>query len=143
MEIVINDTNILIDLFNAGLLGYCRQLDIEFRTLDVIMEELLLYINQNDNPSECVGEIIAKLYENKSKSEVFKKEEKLDFEGLTRLSEKKTTNVELKNRVVLFDESETSSVYLQEDLSNILMAIYRRKNNPKNTVPLQLGKGLA
>lgn len=40
MEIVINDTNILIDLFNAGLLGYCRQLDIEFRTLDVIMEEI-------------------------------------------------------------------------------------------------------
>lgn len=40
MEIVINDTNILIDLFNAGLLDYCKQLDIEFRTLDVIMEEI-------------------------------------------------------------------------------------------------------
>lgn len=106
------------------------------------MEELLLYINQDDNPSARIGEIIAKLYENKSKSEVFKKEEKLDFEGLTMLSEKKTNNVELKNRVVLFDKSEPSSVYLQEEFSNILMAIYRRKNSPKNTVPLQLGKEL-
>lgn len=43
MEIVINDTNILIDLFNAGLLGYCRQLDIEFRTLDVIISESLAW----------------------------------------------------------------------------------------------------
>lgn len=40
MEIVINDTNILIDLFNAGLLEYCKQLDIEFRTLDMILEEI-------------------------------------------------------------------------------------------------------
>lgn len=40
MEIVINDTNILIDLFNAGLLDYCRRLNIEFRTLDVVMEEI-------------------------------------------------------------------------------------------------------
>lgn len=112
------------------------------KNLDVIMEELLLYINQDDNPSARIGEIIAKLYENKSKSEVFKKEEKLDFEGLTMLSEKKTNNVELKNRVVLFGKSEPSSVYLQEEFSNILMAIYRRKNSPKNTVPLQLGKEL-
>ena len=40
MEIVINDTNILIDLFNAGLLDACKQLNIEFRTLDVIIEEI-------------------------------------------------------------------------------------------------------
>lgn len=40
MEIVINDTNILIDLFNANLLDYCKLLNIEFRTLDVIMEEI-------------------------------------------------------------------------------------------------------
>jgi hypothetical protein len=40
MEIVINDTNILIDLFNANLLDYCRQLKIEFRTLDVVIEEI-------------------------------------------------------------------------------------------------------
>lgn len=40
MEIVINDTNILIDLCNAGLLDYCKQMNIEFRTLDVIIEEI-------------------------------------------------------------------------------------------------------
>ena len=40
MEIVINDTNILIDLYNAGLLEHCKKLDIEFRTLDVIMQEI-------------------------------------------------------------------------------------------------------
>ena len=40
MEIVVNDTNILIDLFNAGLLKYCRQLDVDFRTLDLIVAEV-------------------------------------------------------------------------------------------------------
>lgn len=28
MEIVVNDTNILIDLYNAGLLDCCKQLDL-------------------------------------------------------------------------------------------------------------------
>lgn len=41
MEIVINDTNILIDLYEAGLLSYCRGLDIEFRTLDLIIDEIM------------------------------------------------------------------------------------------------------
>lgn len=54
MEIVINDTNILIDLFNAGLLGYCRQLDIEFRTLDVIMEEITV-----EEQKEAVHRLVA------------------------------------------------------------------------------------
>ena len=54
MEIVINDTNILIDLFNAGLLGYCRQLDIEFRTLDVIMEEITV-----EEQKEAVNRLVA------------------------------------------------------------------------------------
>lgn len=40
MEIVVNDTNILIDLYNAGLLPYCKNLKIDFRTLDVIMNEI-------------------------------------------------------------------------------------------------------
>lgn len=40
MEIVVNDTNILIDLFNAGLLPYCKKLNIEFRTLDVVINEI-------------------------------------------------------------------------------------------------------
>lgn len=41
MEVVINDTNILIDLYQAGLLDYCGKLNIEFRTLDLIMAELV------------------------------------------------------------------------------------------------------
>lgn len=40
MEIVVNDTNILIDLFNAGLLPYCKKLNLEFRTLDVVINEI-------------------------------------------------------------------------------------------------------
>ncbi len=40
MEVVVNDTNILIDLFNAGLLPYCRMLNLEFRTLDVVINEI-------------------------------------------------------------------------------------------------------
>ncbi len=41
MEIVVNDTNILIDLYNAGLLRYCGQLGLDFRTLDVVMNEIV------------------------------------------------------------------------------------------------------
>lgn len=41
MEIVVNDTNILIDLYNAGLLQYCGQLGLDFRTLDVVMNEIV------------------------------------------------------------------------------------------------------
>lgn len=40
MEIVVNDTNIIIDIYNAGLLPYCKNLDLDFRTLDVIVEEI-------------------------------------------------------------------------------------------------------
>ena len=40
MEIVVNDTNILIDLCNAGLLHYCKMLHLEFRTLDVVINEI-------------------------------------------------------------------------------------------------------
>ena len=40
MEIIVNDTNILIDLYNAGLLPYCKRLDLDFRTLDVVLNEI-------------------------------------------------------------------------------------------------------
>lgn len=40
MEIVVNDTNILIDLYNAGLLPHCKGLGLDFRTLDVVMNEI-------------------------------------------------------------------------------------------------------
>lgn len=40
MEVVVNDTNVLIDLCDAGLLDCCRALALDFRTLDVVMNEL-------------------------------------------------------------------------------------------------------
>ena len=40
MEIVINDTNIWIDLYNAGLLPYCKKLNLDFRTLDLVVNEI-------------------------------------------------------------------------------------------------------
>ena len=40
MEIVVNDTNILIALYNAGLLPHCKGLDLDFRTLDVVINEI-------------------------------------------------------------------------------------------------------
>lgn len=40
MEIVVNDTNVLIDLYEADLLKFCSQLQLEFHTLDVIVEEV-------------------------------------------------------------------------------------------------------
>lgn len=54
MEIVVNDTNILIDIYNAGLLPYCKLLDLDFRTLDIVMEEI-----ESREQREVVQKIIA------------------------------------------------------------------------------------
>ena len=40
MEIVVNDTNILIDLAKADLLRFCPLMSLEFHTLDLIVEEV-------------------------------------------------------------------------------------------------------
>ena len=40
MDIVVNDTNILIDLYESGLLNICRNMNLEFHTLDMIMQEI-------------------------------------------------------------------------------------------------------
>lgn len=40
MEIVVNDTNILIDLAKADLLRLCPLMRVEFHTLDVIIDEV-------------------------------------------------------------------------------------------------------
>lgn len=53
MEIVVNDTNIIIDIYNAGLLPYCKKLNLDFRTLDVIIEEI-----EPLNQRKAVQEII-------------------------------------------------------------------------------------
>ena len=40
MRIIVEDTNILIDLFNTGLLQFCRKMDIEFHTTDFVVREI-------------------------------------------------------------------------------------------------------
>lgn len=40
MEIVVNDTNILIDLYNSKLLEHCQLLGFDFRTLDLVIAEI-------------------------------------------------------------------------------------------------------
>lgn len=61
MEIVVNDTNILIDLFNAGLLPYCKQLNLEFRTLDLIMNEISV-VEQREAVQAIVDEGTLKVF---------------------------------------------------------------------------------
>lgn len=55
MEIIINDTNILIDLVNTGLLNLCHRLDVDMRTIDFVMREMKI-----DSQRELVEEQIAK-----------------------------------------------------------------------------------
>ena len=40
MELLISDTNIFIDLYVPGLLDCCRQLDVEFHTVDFVIHEI-------------------------------------------------------------------------------------------------------
>lgn len=39
-EVVVNDTNILIDMHSAGLLDYIRLSGVRFHTVDLVIEEL-------------------------------------------------------------------------------------------------------
>ena len=54
MEIVVNDTNILIDLVKADLLRFCPLMSLEFHTLDVIVEEL-----EDDEQRRAVDALVA------------------------------------------------------------------------------------
>lgn len=40
MEILISDTNILIDLCKTGLVEKCTRLDVDFRTVDFVVNEI-------------------------------------------------------------------------------------------------------
>lgn len=40
MELVVEDANILIDLFNTGLYQYCHRLSISFHTTDIVRQEI-------------------------------------------------------------------------------------------------------
>lgn len=85
MEIVVNDTNILIDLFNAGLLSYCKQLDIEFRTLDVVINEIKV-AEQFEAIQKIIEDGTLKVYSLSGKqiAEVFEKV--AEYQGVCNLS---------------------------------------------------------
>ena len=40
MILIVEDTNIIIDLFNTGLLHFCKQMDIDFHTSDFVVKEI-------------------------------------------------------------------------------------------------------
>lgn len=42
-EVVVNDTNILIDMYSAGLLEYIHLSGVLFHTVDFVVEELRLF----------------------------------------------------------------------------------------------------
>lgn len=54
MDIIVEDTNILIDLFNTGLIRYCQLMGIEFHTTDFVIKE----IEDHEQKSFIIGYII-------------------------------------------------------------------------------------
>lgn len=40
-HILINDTNVLIDLCNSGLIRHCQQLSLEMHTIEYVVEEII------------------------------------------------------------------------------------------------------
>ena len=54
MEVVVTDTNILIDLFEADLLKFCKLMSLDFHTLDVVIEEV-----ENDSQRKAINVLIA------------------------------------------------------------------------------------
>ena len=53
MEILISDTNILIDLCGIGLIERCKDLDVDFRTVDFVIHEI-----KDPNQSSAVQKLI-------------------------------------------------------------------------------------
>ena len=53
MEILISDTNILIDLCGVGLIELCKDLDVDFRTMDFVIHEI-----KDPNQAEAIQKLI-------------------------------------------------------------------------------------
>lgn len=53
MEILISDTNILIDLCGVGLIERCKDLDVDFRTMDFVIHEI-----KDPNQAEAIQKLI-------------------------------------------------------------------------------------
>ena len=47
MKIIVEDTNIIIDLFNTGLLQFCKKMDIEFHTTEFVIKEIKMPEQRN------------------------------------------------------------------------------------------------
>lgn len=54
MDVIVEDTNILIDLFNTGLIRYCQLMEIEFHTTSYVINE----IEDHEQRSFIIGYII-------------------------------------------------------------------------------------
>lgn len=85
MEVVVNDTNIIIDLYNAGLLYQCKGLNLEFRTLDVIIEEIQ-FAEQREAVQNIIADGTLKVYPltEEQVSKVFQKV--VEYQGICNLS---------------------------------------------------------
>ena len=53
MEILISDTNILIDLCTVGLIERCKDLEVDFRTVDFVIHEI-----KDPKQSEAVQKLV-------------------------------------------------------------------------------------
>ena len=85
MEIVVNDTNILIDLAKADLLRLCPLMSLEFHTLDVIVEEVEDY-EQRRAVDELVAEGTLKVRSLSGKQMMTVMEKVEAYEGKCNLS---------------------------------------------------------
>ena len=85
MEIVVNDTNILIDLARADLLRFCPLMSLEFHTLDVIVEEVEDY-EQRRAVDELVAEGTLKVRSLSGKQMMTVMEKVEAYEGKCNLS---------------------------------------------------------
>ena len=85
MEIVVNDTNILIDLARADLLRLCPLMSLEFHTLDVIVEEVEDY-EQRRAVDELVAEGTLKVRSLSGKQMMTVMEKVEAYEGKCNLS---------------------------------------------------------
>lgn len=54
MDVIVEDTNILIDLFNTGLIRYCQLMGIEFHTTGYVISE----IEDHEQRTFIMGSII-------------------------------------------------------------------------------------
>ncbi len=80
MKIVVSDTNILIDLMNISLLGTFFNLDFEFHTNDLIINEIT-----DPKQKEVISEIIAdgKLYVAETRASDYQEILNLKIKNLT------------------------------------------------------------